>query len=58
MTTTFEHESFCGPRPGEDAPRIETYGAHRYNEQGFVIGTARVVRCQECAAATYDGVHR
>ncbi len=52
------HAEFCLPRPGEDAPRIETYGAPRYNEQGYLVSTVRVVRCQECGAATYDGVQR
>ncbi len=58
MTTTLKHEGFYLPRPGADAPRVETYGANRYDDQGHPIGTVQVVRCQECAAATYDGVPR
>ncbi len=58
MTTAtgFEHEYFCTPRPGEDGPRIEKYSAYRYNEQGYAVSTIQVVRCTECAAATYNGV--
>ncbi len=52
------HADFCLPRPGEDAPRIEAYPASRYDEQGLVVGTVRVVRCVECGNATYDGVQR
>ncbi len=58
ITTTLEHEPFCLPRPGEDAPRIEKYSAYRYNEQGIAVSTIHVVRCTECAVAAYDGVQR
>ncbi len=57
-TTTFEHEEFCLPHPGEDAPRVETSAASRYDEQGFVVGTVQVRRYMDCGAATYDGAQR
>ncbi len=55
MTTAFQHEEFCLPRPGEDAPRVESYGLDRENDHGQVIATVRCVRCQECGAISYDG---
>ncbi len=57
-TTPFEHEPFCLPRPGADTPRIEKYSAYRYSEQGHAVSTIQVVRCQECGAASYNGVQR
>lgn len=51
------HADFCLPRPGEDAPRIEAYRAPKYGPDGLTpAGSASVVRCVECAFATYDGV--
>ncbi len=62
MTTTsptLRHAYFCLERPGADGPRLESYDAPRYGEDGTThIGVVRVVRCQECGAATYDGVAR
>jgi len=63
MTATapsaLRHEIFCLPRPGADGPRLESYDAPRYGEDGTThIGVVQVVRCQECGSATYDGVSR
>ncbi len=60
MTTAaaFEHAEYCLPRPGADAPRMEKYGSPRYNEQNQVVAVVTVLRCQECGAATYNGVQR
>lgn len=58
-TTALQHEEYCAPRPGEDAARVEAYTASRDNEHGGMpIPAVRVVRCQECGAASYDGVQR
>lgn len=57
-TSTLEHASFCRPRPGYDAPRIESYRATRYADDGNPAGNTLVVRCQECGNATYDGVQK
>ncbi len=60
MTTTtgsnIRHETFCPPRPGATAPRIETYTAERTGSDGVSV-TSRpvVVRCIECGAQTVDG---
>jgi hypothetical protein len=55
--TLAEHAPYCTPRPGEDGPRMETYGAPVYSADGKTqIGSTRVVRCVECANASYDGV--
>ncbi len=56
IAATFEHAEYCLPRPGADAPRMEKYGSPRYNEQNQVVAVVTVLRCQECGAATYDGV--
>ncbi|MDP9459580.1 MAG: hypothetical protein M3Q22_04750 [Actinomycetota bacterium] len=58
-TTTLEHSAYCLPRPGEDGPRVESYGVATYNRDGTAqVGSMRVVRCVECGNATYDGVQR
>jgi len=58
-TLTLKHEDFCLPRPGLDEPRVESYYATSYADDGITIaGNIRVVRCCECAAASYDGVQR
>lgn len=62
-TTTppaFRHEDFCLPRPGEDAPRIETYRVPIYDGGAGVYptGSTEVCRCIECGAATYNGERR
>lgn len=57
MTTTLsiEHEKFCLPRPGEDAPRIESFTTSTYGEDGVTAtGRVRTTRCFECGAARYD----
>ena len=62
MTTTPtipRHADYCLPRPGEDAPRMESYRAPKYGPDGLVpAGSVEVVRCLECGFATYDGVLR
>jgi hypothetical protein len=57
-TAAIPHAPFCLPRPGEDAPRQETYRLPRYSDEGHAIGSVRVDRCVECGNATYDGVQR
>ena len=58
-TTTFEHQPFCQPRPGEDAPRMERYSIARYGQDGTTrMGDVLCIRCAECGNATYDGVKR
>lgn len=48
------HEEFCLPRPGSDAPRIETYPAFVDDPKtGKSRPTHDVTRCIECGAATY-----
>lgn len=54
-TTTHPHTTWCGPPPGEDEPRMESYRAPSYNEQGHVIRYTQVRRCCDCGNATYDG---
>jgi hypothetical protein len=57
--TALKHEEFCLPRPGADAPRVETWRAPRYAADGITpAGSVAVVRCVECGSATYDGVRR
>lgn len=59
MTTPTDnlfHERFCLPRPGETAPRIETYTAERTGSDGVtVLSRPLVTRCIECGAETVDG---
>ena len=58
-TTTHPHALYCLPRPGEDAPRMETYRATRYAEDGITpAGSTLVQRCTECGVALYDGVRK
>jgi len=53
------HADFCGPAAGEVAPRIEAFRAAKYGPDGIApAGFVQVVRCVECAFATYDGVLR
>jgi hypothetical protein len=48
MTDTLTHEDFCLPRPGETAPRIETYRAEQSGpDTGAVINRPLVTRCVE-----------
>ena len=55
-TSTVQHEGFCLPRPGLDAPRLETYTQPVYQDDGITpTRYVRVERCIECGAATYDG---
>ncbi len=55
-TAAIEHESYCLPRPGEDAPRTEAFRAERYGKDGITVVSRPVVhRCQECAAQTVTG---
>ncbi len=57
--TALTHEPFCLSRPGEDAPRIETYHAPKYVADGITpAGSTVVERCQECGATLYDGQRR
>ncbi len=60
MTTlTLEHAAYCKARPGEDGPRVETYGIPTYGPDGTrQVGSIRCVRCTECGNASYDGVMR
>jgi hypothetical protein len=49
------HEEFCMPRPGAQAPRIESYIALADDPQtGRSRPTHDVSRCLECGAATYQ----
>jgi hypothetical protein len=58
-TTQPNHAEYCLPRPGEDAPRIETYRSPKYAQDGITpAGSVLTVRCVECGNATYDGVQR
>lgn len=47
------HEVFCLPRPGELAPRIESYVALSDDPKGRSRPTHDVTRCLECGAASY-----
>jgi hypothetical protein len=48
------HEEFCLPRPGLDAPRIESFVALADDPHtGKSTPTHNVTRCLECGAATY-----
>jgi hypothetical protein len=59
LTTNLRHADFCLPRPGHDAPRIESYRAAKTAPDGITpAGSISVVRCLECGNATYDGVQR
>ena len=61
MTTATQpnHAAFCMSRPGEDAPRIETWRAPKYGKDGITpAGSVLICRCTECGNATYDGVQR
>ena len=59
ITTTFEHQKWCLPRPGEDAPRMERYSIPRYGDDGKMkVADVLCLRCMECGNATYDGVKR
>lgn len=51
----FEHAFFCLPRPGEVSQRIEVYSQPVYDAKGANVGSASVVRCQECGYRTVDG---
>lgn len=56
---TLEHEDFCQPRPGLDAPRLEAYPGARYQADGMPGGgSVHCVRCLECGVISYDGVQR
>lgn len=56
-TTALEHQTYCLPRPGNDAPRVESYRLPRWSDDGVTqVGSVTVVRCTECGRATYDGV--
>ncbi len=56
---TLEHAGYCKARPGEDAPRVESYGIPTYSQDGATqVGSIRCLRCIECGNATYDGVQR
>ena len=57
-TSTLEHRKFCLPRPGLDKPRLETYLADKYADDGTPAGHVSVYRCQECGVASFDGVQR
>lgn len=58
-TDALEHAEWCRPRTGLDEPRIERYTVPRYDADGKrVLEVVAVVRCQECAAATYNGQSR
>lgn len=54
MTDEVRHEEFCLPRPGEKAPRVESY-VHMGDDpkSGRSAPTHDVTRCLECGAATY-----
>lgn len=54
--SALEHESWCGPRPGNDEPRIESYTLPRYDQTGVVVTSyARVTRCVECGVQEVAG---
>ncbi len=57
-TSALIHEPFCLPRPGNDAPRIETWRATKTGPDGAPAGSVRIERCTECGSALYDGVKR
>lgn len=49
------HEDFCLPRPGEEGPRVESYpylADDPATNRSRVV--ARVTRCVECGATTYE----
>ena len=51
------HEDFCLPRPGEEAPRVESYPYTADDPAtGRSVVTHRVTRCQECGAANYKQI--
>ena len=54
-TTALDHEHWCLPTAGEDAPRIEVYYGERRDELDRVTSRPRITRCQECGAQTVTG---
>ena len=51
------HEEFCLPRPGAEAPRVESYKAYTDDPgTGRSTATHTVHRCLECGAAHYQQI--
>lgn len=55
MPDTLQHEDYCLPRPGADAPRIESYRSERTDDTGRVTSRPVVTRCIECGAQETRG---
>lgn len=51
------HEEFCMPRPGADAPRIESFPYYADDvASGRSRVTHRITRCLECGAAHHQQI--